>query len=138
MDLVRFLKIRAEKYEGRPLLYGGKSPKGSVIGFRCPNRSDRFGLEKWAWLREIISPSSIPTVPQTLIAYYSIIKAGGVVIPINPIYTPREITFILNNSEARALILHESFIPIIEEIKTRSPGVKNFIVRKDPRRWKRP
>ena len=38
--------------------------------------------------------------------------------------------FILNNSEAKALILHEDFSPVIEEIRDEIPLVKNIIVRK--------
>jgi long-chain acyl-CoA synthetase len=53
-----------------------------------------------------------------------------VVIPINTIYTPREVKFILNNSEAKALILHEDFSPVIEEIRDEIPLVKHIIVRK--------
>jgi long-chain acyl-CoA synthetase len=52
------------------------------------------------------------------------------VIPVNPVYTAREISYILNNSQARGLILHESFVPLIEEIKDGLPGIRVFIVRR--------
>ncbi len=74
----------------------------------------------------VLHPNSV----QTLLGYYSIIKAGGVVIPINTIYTPREINFILTNSEAKALILDEHFLPVIEEIKAEIPLLKTIIVRR--------
>jgi long-chain acyl-CoA synthetase len=132
LDLVQFLKIRAEKYQDRPLLYGREVPEGisyhtfDVLTDHIAFGLERMGLDAGDHIAVLHSNS-----PQTLLAYYSIVKSGGVVIPINPIYTPREITFILNNSEARALILHESFIPKIEEIKKEIPGVTLFIVLKD-------
>lgn len=135
MDLVQFLKIRAEKYQDRPLLYGREVPDG--IGYHTFDvLTDRiaFGLERMGLVPGDHMAVLHPNSPQTLLAYYSIVKAGGVVIPINPIYTPREITFILNNSEAKALILHESFIPKIEEIKKEIPDVTIFIIRKDAER----
>lgn len=132
MDLVQFLKIRAEKYQDRPLVYGREVPDGiSYHTFDVLSDRIAFGLERMGLSQGDHIAVLHPNSPQTLLAYYSIVKAGGVVIPINPVYTPREITFILNNSEAKALILHESFIPKIEEIKKEIPGVTIFIVRKD-------
>lgn len=132
MDLVQFLKIRAEKYKGRPLLYGREAPEGlSYQAFDAVTDRIAFGLEKSGLASgdpvAVLHPNSL----ETLLAYFGIIKAGGVVIPVNPVYTPREITFILNNSRAKALILHESFIPSIEEIKGQIPEVTFFIVRRD-------
>jgi len=132
VDLVKFLKIRAEKYKGKPLLYDESVPEGiSYQDFDAITDRIAYGLEKVGLAPGDNVAVLHPNSSQTLLAYYSIVKAGGVVIPINPIYTPREITFILNNSEAKALILHESFIPKIEEIKREIPRVKIFIVRKD-------
>jgi long-chain acyl-CoA synthetase len=129
MDLVRFLKIRAEKYGEKPFLFGEETS----ISYRAFDRlTDRIasGLDRLGIGRgdhvAVLHPNSV----QTLLGYFSIIKAGGVVIPINPVYTPREVRFILNNSEAKALILHEDFSPVIEKIRDEIPLVKHVIVRK--------
>ncbi|WP_088042641.1 long-chain-fatty-acid--CoA ligase [Bacillus sp. EAC] len=42
--------------------------------------------------------------PEFVIAYYGILRTGASVVPINPIFTPREITYILSNSKAKAVI----------------------------------
>jgi long-chain acyl-CoA synthetase len=130
MDLVQFLKIRAEKYSEKPLLFGEET----AISYQAfDEMTDRiaYGLEKMG-VRSgdhvaVLQPNSV----QTLLCYYSIIKAGGVVIPVNPIYTPREIAFILNNSEAKVVILHESFLPTIKKMRKEIPLVEHFIVRED-------
>src|SRR5512137_152795 len=112
MDLIRFLKIRAEKYAEKPFLLGEKTS----ISYRAFDEiTDRmaFGLAKIG-----VHPGDHvavlhPNSPQTLLSYYSVIKAGGIVVPINTIYTPREIRFILNDSEAKTLLLHEHFLPVL-------------------------
>ena len=129
MDLIKFLKIQAEKYGEKPFLFGEETS----ISYRTFDRlTDHIasGLDKLGIGRgdhvAVLHPNSV----QTLLGYFSIIKAGGVVVPINPTYTPREVRFILNNSEAKALILYEDFSPVIEEIRDEIPLVKNIIVRK--------
>src|SRR4030042_906917 len=116
MDLVEFLRIRAEKYSEKPLLFGEEM----TVSYRAFDEiTDRiaYGLEKIGVASgdpvAVLHPNSV----QTLLAYFSIIKVGGVVIPVNPIYTAREISFILNNSEAKAIILHEAFLSTIERMR---------------------
>ena len=129
MDLAKFLKIRAEKYGEKPFLFG----EGTSISYRTFDQiTNRLadGLEKLGVAAGDHIAVLHPNSPQTLLSYYSIIKAGGIVVPINTIYTPREIKFILNNSEAKVLILHEHFLSVLEEIKSEIHLVKNFIVRR--------
>jgi len=129
MDLVEFLKIRAEKYNNKVLLFG----EDTSISYRTFDEiTDRmaYGLAKIGVMPGDHIAVLHPNSSQTLLSYYSIVKAGGIVVPVNTIYTPREIKFILNNSEAKALILHENFSPVIEEIKNEIPLIKNIVVRK--------
>lgn len=129
MNLVEFLKTRAERYKGKVFLLGEASP----ITYRAFDEITgriAYGLEKIGIAQGDHVAVLHPNSPQVLLSYYSIIKAGGVIVPVNTIYTPREIKFILNNSEAKALILHENFYPMIEEIKNEIPLVENIIVRK--------
>lgn len=129
MDLIKFLKIQAEKYGEKPFLFSEETS----VSYRTFDRlTDRiaYGLDKLGIRRgdhvAILHPNSV----QTLLGYFSIIKAGGVVVPINPVYTPREVRFILNNSEAKGLILYEDFLSLIEEIRDEIPSVRQIIVRK--------
>jgi long-chain acyl-CoA synthetase len=50
---------------------------------------------------------SCPNVPWFLVAYFGILKAGGVVVPLNVLLKPREIAYHLRDSGARALIAFE-------------------------------
>src|SRR5688572_4296369 len=48
-----------------------------------------------------------PNVPLFPIAYFGILKAGAVVVPLNVLLKPREIAYHLKDSDARALIAFE-------------------------------
>jgi long-chain acyl-CoA synthetase len=50
---------------------------------------------------------SCPNTPHFPIAYYGILKLGGVVVPLNVLLKPREIAYHLRNSDARALLVFE-------------------------------
>jgi long-chain acyl-CoA synthetase len=50
---------------------------------------------------------SCPNVPWFPIAYFGILKAGAVVVPLNVLLKPREIAYHLTDSEAKALLVFE-------------------------------
>jgi len=50
---------------------------------------------------------SCPNLPQFPIAYFGILKAGAVVVPINVLSKPREITYFLDDAEAVAALCFE-------------------------------
>jgi len=128
MDLIEFLKSRADAYTKKILLLDGER---TVTYRQFDSVSDHiaYGLGKIGITPgdhvAVLHPNDI----EVLCSYYGIIKAGGVVIPVNTIYTPREIEFILSNSEAKALIVHEDLVPVVRKITTDIPALGNVIVR---------
>src|SRR5579863_5086916 len=52
----------------------------------------------------------LPNIPQFVIAYFGILKAGGVVVPMNVLLKAPEIAFQLEDSGARALITLGGFL----------------------------
>ena len=50
---------------------------------------------------------SCPNVPWFPIAYFGILKAGGVVVPLNVLLKPREIAYHLKDSHAKAFLAFE-------------------------------
>jgi len=52
----------------------------------------------------------LPNIPQFVIAYFGILKAGGVVVPMNVLLKAPEIEFQLRDSGARVLITYGAFI----------------------------
>ncbi len=63
----------------------------------------------------------LPNTPQFLIAFYGALKAGAVVVPTNPLYTPPELEHQLKDSGARAIVMLDQFYPAFAPIRERTP-----------------
>jgi long-chain acyl-CoA synthetase len=70
----------------------------------------------------------LPNVPQFVVSYYGILKAGGVVVPMNVLLKAPEVNFYLADSESRFLIAWEDFAG--EALKGAPAGVTSFVVNK--------
>jgi long-chain acyl-CoA synthetase len=68
-----------------------------------------------SWLRSVgigkgdVVALFLPNTPQFAIAYYGALYAGATVTPVNPLYTPRELRFQLEDSEAKVLVTLDMF-----------------------------
>ncbi len=58
----------------------------------------------------------MPNLLQYPIALYGALKAGVVIVNVNPLYTPRELKHQLNDSGANAILLLENFANTLEEV----------------------
>lgn len=59
--------------------------------------------------------------------YFGLARTGIIAVPVNFRFAESEIEYVLNNSEAEALIYEEAFVEIIERIKTKAGSVKHYI-----------
>ena len=69
----------------------------------------------------------MPNVLQYPMAVFGILKAGYVVVNVNPLYTPRELEHQLKDSGATTILVLENFANTLEQVLARTP-VKNVIV----------
>ncbi|MDO4694338.1 MAG: AMP-binding protein [Eikenella sp.] len=69
----------------------------------------------------------MPNVLQYPVAVFGILQAGGVVVNVNPLYTPRELEHQLNDSGATTIVVLENFANTLELVLRRTP-VKNVII----------
>ena len=58
----------------------------------------------------------LPNVPQYPVAVAAILRAGFVVVNVNPLYTPRELEHQLKDSGARAIIVLENFAATLQQV----------------------
>ncbi len=65
--------------------------------------------------------------PEYIILYFAIIRAGGVVIPVNTFLTAHEIAYILNDSGCATLLYSPKFAEHIDNIKQNNKGSVNCI-----------
>ncbi len=63
----------------------------------------------------------LPNSPQFLIAYYGLLKAGAVIVPLNPLYTEHELTFHLTDSATRTLITLPRFLDKVVPLREKTP-----------------
>lgn len=62
-----------------------------------------------------------PNCPQFIIAYYSILKLGAVVVQTNPMYVEREISYQANDSGAKVVIFYDALFPRIKNARADCP-----------------
>ncbi len=82
---------------------------------------DELSLALGAWLQSLGLPAGariglmMPNVPQYPVAIAAVLRAGYVVVNINPLYTARELGHQLRDSGATALVVLENFAATVEE-----------------------
>jgi len=59
--------------------------------------------------------------------FYAIAKVGAIFVSLNFRLRGQEISYILNNAEAKVLILGDRYADLIQSIRNRLPGVKNYV-----------
>jgi long-chain acyl-CoA synthetase len=69
----------------------------------------------------------MPNVPQYPVAVAAILRAGYVVVNVNPLYTPRELEHQLKDSGARAIVIIENFAHTLEQCIASTP-VKHVLL----------
>ncbi len=128
MNLIDFVKERAREFGSKVFLWEKETSftyrEFDLVTDRMAAALQSLGMKKGDHAA-VLFPNSIDTV----LCYFSIIKAGGTAIPINPLYTPREIAFILNDSEARFLLAAGHFQKVIEGIQSQVPSLSLAIFR---------
>ncbi len=69
----------------------------------------------------------MPNVPQYPVAVAAILRAGYVVVNVNPLYTPRELEHQLKDSGAKAIVIFENFAATLEQCLANTP-VKHVVL----------
>src|SRR3979409_2381384 len=74
---------------------------GAALAERGIRKGDRVAL-------------MMPNCPQYLIAYFGTLRAGGVVAQVNPLYTPRELEYLLRDSGAETIVVADLLYPLVK------------------------
>jgi long-chain acyl-CoA synthetase len=69
----------------------------------------------------------MPNVPQYVVAIAAVLRAGYVVVNVNPLYTPRELEHQLKDSGAEAIVILENFAVTLQEVVQRT-AVKHIVL----------
>jgi long-chain acyl-CoA synthetase len=104
----RYPERVATIFFGAKLTYRALNTMANRFAHALPNfgvkRGDRVAL-------------MLPNCPQFLVTFYGALKAGAVVTAINPLYTPRELEYQLNDAAAETLVTLSRFYPTVEAVR---------------------
>jgi long-chain acyl-CoA synthetase len=107
------------RYENRKLSFSDFDRLVSLaaggLGSLGLNNSDRVGI-------------LMENCPEYIISYFAVLRAGGIVIPINNFLTADEISYILKDSGCNILIYSSKFSSHIDKLKHDNPGIKAVII----------
>lgn len=123
---------------------------GKTISFgELDGMSRAFGawLQSKGYGKGVRVAIMMPNCLQYPVVLYGTLRAGGIVVNVNPLYTPRELEHQLKDSGAEVIVILENFATTLQEVLPKTPvkhvvlaslgdmlGVKgllvNFVVRK--------
>ena len=69
----------------------------------------------------------MPNCLQYPIAMFGTLRAGCVVVNVNPLYTARELEHQLNDSGAEAIVILENYAAVLEQVRSRTP-LKHVVI----------
>ena len=102
--LLAMFSRSARRFSRRPALYFF----GKTLSYKeCHTLVERFacGLAALGIRKGDRVALCLPNSPQAVIAYFSIVRAGGIVVACNPTYTEHELSHQLRDAGARAIVV---------------------------------
>jgi acyl-CoA synthetase (AMP-forming)/AMP-acid ligase II len=66
----------------------------------------------------------LPNCPEFPLTWLALAKLGAVMVPLNTRYQAVDLKYVLNDSDATALILHTDFLSTFAEVQSQTPEVK--------------
>ena len=122
---VRFLRYAEQQYPGKTAVVCGPER------FTYSQFAERVGRLAGG-LRTIgVNPEDRVAFLSTnchrlLEAYFGVLEAGGVLLPLNIRLAPDELVYILNNAEAKVLFLEEDFSGLVDSFRQKLSSVRVY------------
>lgn len=126
--LYQFLLDSAEKYPNKNAIhFMGKQIKYHELVSKTKKFAHFLqsqGLEKGDRVAVML-----PNSPQTVIAYFGTLMAGGTVVQVNPLYTERELEYQMSDSGAKFIVCLDILVPRVSAVKEKT-NIQHVIVAK--------
>jgi long-chain acyl-CoA synthetase len=111
-SFTRHAQLPAFKFMGRSYSYADIDARSRALAAYLQG----LGLERGDRVAVML-----PNVPQYPVAVAGILRAGYVVVNVNPLYTPRELAHQLKDSGARAIVVLENFAATLQQVLDEVP-----------------
>jgi acyl-CoA synthetase (AMP-forming)/AMP-acid ligase II len=95
-----------------------------ALGLGC--RTERAHLQPWESGHDHVA-LYLHNGPEYLEAMYGAYKARASAVNVNYRYVADELHYVLANSDARAIIYHATFAPVLAAVRGRLPALRHFI-----------
>jgi long-chain acyl-CoA synthetase len=106
-SFTRYRELAAYKFMGRSISFGQIDDLSRAFAAWL----QASGLERGDRVAVML-----PNVPQYPVAVAGILRAGCVVVNVNPLYTPRELEHQLKDSGAKAILVLENFGHVLQQV----------------------
>ena len=114
-SLKKYASLPAYKFMGKSISFGQVDEASRALAAYLQS----LGLAKGDRVAIML-----PNVPQYPVAVAAILRAGYVVVNVNPLYTPRELEHQLKDSGAKAIIIIENFAHVLQQVMSAVPTKK--------------
>src|SRR5450756_1262150 len=122
MNLGQMLKVNAKKFPAKTAI------KDQGRSFTYPETNGRVNRLAWSLLSMGLKKGDkvavlLENCLEIIEVYLATAKTGIVIVPINFRLVGKDIEYIVNNSDAKMLMVDNEFVPLIEDIR---PGLGNI------------
>lgn len=126
MTIHDFLETRAEKDGENPFVHF----QGQTVGFAALNRKAnrvahalrKLGVRKGDHVC-LLLPNSL----EFLYTSFGLAKAGGVMVPLNPVAPIDDLKYIINHSDAATMVVDQRYHDIYTRIERNLPGIEQTV-----------
>ena len=126
-NIAEMLEVIAKKYKRKEALFF----EGKVVTYseldenanKAANALAGLGIKKGDRVAIML-----PNIPEFVYTFFGIQKLGAVAVPFNTMYKGREITHILNDSGAKAIVALSNFANLINEVRDDVPSLEHVIL----------
>ena len=127
-NIYELLTVRVSAAPGKPFLFSESNGRSfTYLEFQAAvDRAASLLAANGIAKGDVVS-LLMPNSPEYIIAYFACWKIGALAGPVNSLLKEHEIEFVMNNSEAKAILVHSEFQPMIETIRTRLPHIQAII-----------
>src|SRR6185369_5499935 len=127
-NIYQILKARVAAASDKPfLLSEADGRKFSYLEFQAAvDRAAAMLTSQGIGKSDVVS-LLMPNSAEYIIAYFACWQLGALAGPVNSLLKEHEIEFVMNNSEAKAILVSSEYQPLIEKLKPQLPHLQAII-----------
>lgn len=128
VNIATLLEERVNATPEKPFLFS--EADGRVFTYaefdRAVNRAERLLAAAGVSKGDAVS-LLMPNSAEYIIAYFACWKLGALAGPVNSLLKADEVAFVISDSEAKAVMVHSNFLPMIHSIRNELPDLQAVI-----------